>query len=263
MITPKKFSSLPRGTRLRKAVRLLRQWEMQPESPDYMRSILCVLASDKLPPESEKLLSAVLAGLSSPAAEALRWNLNALMHTLQRELGLPAADWDFPPAAGNREQSPEPENARRKTLPCRVYVDGIRSPFNLGSIFRTAECFGVQEILIEPGSASPQHPRAVRSAMGCIERVRWSYEEYEKAARLPGLFALELGGTPLEDFCFPPNGVCVIGSEELGVRQELLEAAKKSSGIVSIPLRGGKASLNVSVAFGILLHTWAKAIERV
>jgi TrmH family RNA methyltransferase len=257
MISLKKFLSLPRDTRLRKAVRLLRQWGQSPEAPDYMRSLLAVLAADGLPPHSRALLSAVLSNLASSPDEQAAWNMNALMYTLMRELGLETADWDFEPAAAGRAEEAVP----RKTLPCRVYIDGIRSPFNVGSVFRTAECFGVKEILIEPGGASPLHPRALRSAGGCVERVPWSFAEYPGAAKYGGLFALELGGTPVSDFTFPAEGLCVLGSEELGVRPCLREAAKRSAGIVSLPLFGEKASLNVSVAFGILMYAWRSAAD--
>ena len=257
MITLRKFLSLPRDTRLRKAVRLLRGWTASPENPESMRSLLAGLASDGLPPEVEKLLSSVVAGLSaSSRGGELAWNMNALMHAMMRHLGIEAADWDLPSG-----EEAETGGLSKKTLPCRIYIDGIRSPFNIGSVFRSAECFGVREILIEPGSASPLHPRARRSAMGCIERVNWRFAELDEAENSRGLFALELGGTPLEEFSFPAEGVCVIGSEELGVRPRLREAAKRSRGIVSIPLEGTKAALGVSVAFGILMYRWRAALR--
>lgn len=70
------------------------------------------------------------------------------------------------------------------------------------------------------------------------------------------LFALEQGGTPLGSFVFPVRGVVIVGSEELGVRPELLRRADGSAGRVSIPLPGAKSSLNVGVALGILLNAW-------
>ncbi|MCL1818900.1 MAG: hypothetical protein FWG35_08200, partial [Spirochaetaceae bacterium] len=178
MITLRKFLSLPRETRLRKAARLLRGWMASPGDPETLRSLLAALASDGLPPDAEKLLASVVAGLSSPGGGELAWNMSALMHALMEHLGLPSADWDLPPPAGISGE--RAESLPGKTLPCRVYVDGIRSPFNLGSIFRSAECFGAREILIEPGSASPLHPRARRSAMGCTERVRWRFAELDE-----------------------------------------------------------------------------------
>jgi TrmH family RNA methyltransferase len=67
---------------------------------------------------------------------------------------------------------------------------------------------------------------------------------------------MELGGTALADFAFPEEGVMIVGSEELGTSPELLSIADSSLGRVSIPLAGSKGSLNVSVAFGIVLQSW-------
>ncbi len=79
-------------------------------------------------------------------------------------------------------------------------------------------------------------------------------------AAAPHLLALEQGGTPLHRFHFPPRGVVIVGSEELGVSPEALLAADKMDGRVTIPLGGFKASLNVSVAFGILLSAWRESL---
>lgn len=264
MITRRKLQSLSRGTRLRKAVRLIEEWEHGQESSRTMLELLSVLNSDSLPPESSRQLRIVLGILSRPAGfppEHLPRELNGLRHSLMKELGIETADWDFRPAAGTAEGSSVPAGAR-VVLPCRVYVDGIRSPFNLGSLFRTAECFGAREILIAPGAAVPDHPRALRSAMGSTGLVPYRFAEYQEISESDGLFALELGGTPLHDFEFPRDGVCVVGSEELGIRRELRTAAEKKAGIVSIPLLGVKGSLNVSVAFGILMHAWSEALTR-
>jgi TrmH family RNA methyltransferase len=74
------------------------------------------------------------------------------------------------------------------------------------------------------------------------------------------VFALETGGTPLRDFVFPREGIVILGSEELGVSPEALERAEY--GRVSIPMTGIKASINVGVAFGILVYAWADYLDR-
>ncbi|MDR0324082.1 MAG: hypothetical protein LBI12_06525, partial [Treponema sp.] len=74
------------------------------------------------------------------------------------------------------------------------------------------------------------------------------------------VFALETGGTPIGEFPFPRNGLLITGSEELGVSPRALAAAEASLGRVSIPCYGAKASLNVSVAFGIALNMWVQII---
>ena len=262
MIPLRKFLSLPPSTRLRKAHRLLRQWEKTllsgdpfPE-PSLMAGFLAALDGCGLSPDAARGRDRLLGVLSGPgpaSPEELLRELDSLRHRMASDLGMETADWDLLQPVGA-------EGPPRRVLPCRVYADLIRSPFNLGSIFRTSECFGVQEILIAPGGASPEHPRARRSAMGSIDLVPHRYAEPEELEACDGVFALETGGTPLGDFAFPPQGICVVGSEELGVRSGLRRLAESRAGIVSLPLRGAKGSLNVSVAFGILMHAWSCAL---
>lgn len=103
--------------------------------------------------------------------------------------------------------------------------------------------------------------------MGCTEIIPWEkqdlFSEYADKAppadNLP-VFALETGGVPLAEFPFPRRGVMIAGSEELGVSPRALASADASLGRVSIPIYGTKASLNVSVAFGIALQAWRKEL---
>ena len=74
------------------------------------------------------------------------------------------------------------------------------------------------------------------------------------------IFALETGGTDINEFKFPKEGICIIGSEELGVSPEALNIA--TYGRVSIPMKGLKASLNVGVAFGILMQKWVESLTK-
>ncbi|WP_147634267.1 TrmH family RNA methyltransferase [Treponema pectinovorum] len=144
-----------------------------------------------------------------------------------------------------------------------VYAEDIRSPFNLGSIFRSAEALGVEQVLISPLCVPPNHPKAERSAMGCIETLGYKkmnlqeLGEFAKQKEIP-IFVLETGGTPIDKFEFPQKGICIIGSEELGVSPQALE--KATYGCVTIPMKGLKASLNVGVAYGILMQKWAESL---
>lgn len=138
-----------------------------------------------------------------------------------------------------------------------VYAEDIRAPFNLGSIFRTAEAFGAEKLLLSEGCVSPEQPRAQRSAMGCTRFLPWEYCPLEALPDGLPVFALETGGTPITSFSFPKQGIVLLGSEELGLSAEALKTV--SAGIVSIPMKGIKASLNVAVAFGILMQYWTSS----
>ena len=74
------------------------------------------------------------------------------------------------------------------------------------------------------------------------------------------MFALETGGTPIDEFDFPKAGIMILGSEETGVSDELMAMARKSLGVVSIPIYGIKRSVNVGVAFGIAAQAWASRL---
>ncbi|MBQ7881166.1 MAG: TrmH family RNA methyltransferase [Treponema sp.] len=145
-----------------------------------------------------------------------------------------------------------------------VYAEDIRSPFNLGSIFRTAEAMGAEKVIVSPLCVPPEHPKAVRSGMGCIETLGFEkksldeLEQFAKEKNLP-IFVLETGGTDLESFEFPKKGICIIGSEELGVSPAALN--KATYGRVTIPMKGLKASLNVGVAYGILMQKWVESLS--
>ena len=172
-------------------------------------------------------------------------------HGILDSLGISTADWDY-------SLSPRDGEARvERRFPITLFLEDLRSPFNLGSIFRSAEAFGVKNLILSPLTPGPEHLRVKRTAMGTDEVLPWNRGSLDDLAG--PVFALELGGQTLEDFEFPPQGVCLLGTEELGLSPEALARADKSMGRVSIPLYGKKASLNVAVATGILLEAWTRS----
>lgn len=179
--------------------------------------------------------------------------INNIRHMLAKKVGKISADWDF------LENKDTGSPRIKKTFPgLQLYLEDIRSPFNVGSIFRTAESFGVSKIILSPLCASPHHARAKRSAMGCIDLLSW---EERPLNEVDGpLFVLETGGQDIEDFSFPDTGTMLIGSEELGASHEALQRAEESLGRLSIPMYGQKASLNASVACGIALYAWTQKL---
>jgi RNA methyltransferase, TrmH family len=260
MISERKLLSLASGTRLRKIARLLRAFEVdlaRGASPDerYLEAILRV-AYETLPLDRR------------PGESAVR-EANRVRHAILVHLGNDPAEWDLLPPVGGQQEATEWLSGSSASAPVpqsaptgmRVYLEEIRSPYNVGSIFRTAAAFGVDEILLSEGCASPEHPRAVRSAMGALSMVRFRAVAFEELPR-NGLFALETGGIPADEFDFPAEGVVILGNEELGISPGTRETALSSGGICSIALPGAKATLNVSVAFGILMHRWSESARR-
>lgn len=256
MITLKKLATLPKGTKVRKCVRLLESFQNQLRRNQkidrpYLKGLIALLIDEiEDPIISGKLLAIDFEG-------EILWPLSDALFLLHQSLNIERGDWDFVEI--------EAGEGERQTYPFTVVLDRLRSPFNVGSIFRTAESFGVEQIYLVEPSASPNHPRAIRSGRGCQGEIRHqSVSEGELIELLEGrpLFALESGGAEIGNFEFPQDGVAIIGSEELGVSPTMLTAAERSLGRVTIPLYGGKGSLNVSVAFGILMNTWFTQINQ-
>ncbi len=201
--------------------------------------------------------AAIPAAGAAPAATqdaTLRRAVNTLRHEMNAFLGRPAADWDLhDPQAGGLDAS------KRTVRDFYLFLEDLRSPFNVGAVFRAAESFGVRRIFISPHTADPDHPRARRASMLTTEVVPWERLPFDEACARAGsspIFALETGGIPVEQFSLPEPGLMVIGSEELGVSPEVLAAADASAGRLSIVTGGVKGSLNVAVAAGIALHAW-------
>ena len=224
---------------------------------EYIRQVTAVLLRDpKLSEEAGARLHALLA--AEPLDE-LRI-CNYARNTLLELLGTFPAEWDLVIAPHADPENEDGTVRARDFFPgVAVYAEDIRSPFNIGSIFRTAEAMGAEKVFISPHCIDPTQPRAIRSGMGCIETMGWERCSLEQLPEDIPVFALETGGTPIEEFNFPKQGICIIGSEELGVSPEAL--ARATYGTVTIPMKGLKASLNVGVAFGILMQKWVENLR--
>jgi RNA methyltransferase, TrmH family len=255
MIPLYKLARLPAGQRRRKLALLLSAEERSlmdgvVGDEGYILSLIEMCLEDEKIGESARNAIRSLTG-ASPSREILLRACDQTRHSMLAAIGTFPAEWDL------LERSPKPgEFASRFFFSgMRAYAEDIRSPFNLGSIFRTAEAFGAERLFLSPNCVPPEHARARRSAMGCVDYLPWERLPLESLPGNEPVFALETGGTPIDEFDFPPRGTVIIGSEELGVSPEGL--ARASYGRVSIPMRGIKASVNVGVAFGILMNAWA------
>lgn len=222
---------------------------------EYTKAVVKILLEDpKLPQETADQLKNILT--AEPFDEKRICNLarNALLNII----GTFPAEWDLIIAPHKQEKISVEERNFFKDV-C-VYAEDIRSPFNLGSIFRTAEGLGCDKVFISPQCVDPSQPKAIRSGMGCIETIGYTRCSLDQLPQDLPVFVLETGGTPIQDFKFPEKGIVIIGSEELGVSPEALKRA--TYGTVTIPMTGLKASLNVGVAFGILMQAWVQSLQK-
>ncbi len=144
-------------------------------------------------------------------------------------------------------------------LPVIVVLENIRSAYNVGSVFRTADAFLLGGIYICGYTAHPPHKEIKKTALGAEETVPWKYfkdiNEAIKELRDAGyyLYAVEQAeaSVHLDRFEKKPQKIAVIfGNEVTGVEQATIE---QTDGCIEIPQSGMKHSLNVSVAAGIVL----------
>jgi 23S rRNA (guanosine2251-2'-O)-methyltransferase len=167
----------------------------------------------------------------------------------------------------SRELIDEPTHIRPESLPASdsqqlaVLLDNIRSAWNVGSIFRSADGFGFNHAYLCGITAAPDGPARealAKTALGAEYSVPWSSHK-DSVKLVNGLkkegwkvWALEehkraktLFQTPSE---YAQKIVLMVGSEQTGLDPELLELSDE---IFHIPMRGEKKSFNVAIAFGI------------
>ena len=142
-----------------------------------------------------------------------------------------------------------------------VALDDIQDPGNLGTILRTVDSIGLNQILVSKGTADSYNPKVVRSTMGAIFRVKIiECEDLEKTLREVKKHKFELVITSLQtensvyDIDYNKK-VIVIGNEANGVEINIQNIADKK---VKIPMLGKTESLNASVATGIILYEYVR-----
>ena len=152
-------------------------------------------------------------------------------------------------------------------LPLTVLVDNVRSLWNVGSIFRTADACGVRELILSGITGYPPRVQIAKTALGAERAVAWRYradswsalEELQASGYTPVAVEATPVARPFDQLTWPACVCLVVGSEVAGISPRVLEACPHH---VSIPMRGVKDSLNVAVAFGIVVQHAARILER-
>jgi TrmH family RNA methyltransferase len=129
---------------------------------------------------------------------------------------------------------------------------GIQDPGNFGTILRTADWFGVRQLVCSPDTVDVYNPKVVQATMGSIARLAVHYMDLDpwlNEQEVP-IYAAILNGQSVYEINRSQSGILLIGNEAKGVPASLL--TKKVTGI-TIPKIGEAESLNAAVATGILL----------
>jgi tRNA G18 (ribose-2'-O)-methylase SpoU len=145
-------------------------------------------------------------------------------------------------------------------IPVVLVLDNVRSSHNVGSVFRTADAFRIEKIVLCGITATPPDKDIRKTALGATESVDWSYSgstvDTIRALKEAGcrIYAVEQaeGSIPLSGFQPDPDDrlALVFGHEVKGVQEEVMEVV---DGCIEIPQAGTKHSLNISVSAGIVL----------
>jgi len=150
------------------------------------------------------------------------------------------------------------EFRRSDKFPIIIVLENIRSAYNVGSVFRTADAFLIEAIYIIGYSARPPHKEIRKTALGAEDTVSWKYfkttaeaiEELRKENYK--LYAVEQvkDSVSLEKFSIDTKFAVVFGNEVTGVEQSTIHLC---DGCIEIPQLGMKHSLNIATAAGVVL----------
>jgi len=131
-----------------------------------------------------------------------------------------------------------------------LVLDGIQDPGNMGTIIRTADWFGIGNIICSEDTVDTYNPKVVQASMGSLSRIRVHYANL--AAVLPKIelpiFGAMLAGENIYRTNFGAGGLIVMGNEGNGLRPEIERLISKA---VTIPRAGSAESLNVAIAAAI------------
>ena len=141
-------------------------------------------------------------------------------------------------------------------------LDGIANPGNMGTLIRTAEWFGINDVVCSTDCVELWNPKVVQATMGSLYRVKvWEADlpDYLQQAKKQSkaIYGALLEGEDLFQMQARPEGILVIGSESHGIRKDVLPFITHP---ITIPRIGGSVteSLNAAVAGAILMAEMTK-----
>jgi 23S rRNA (guanosine2251-2'-O)-methyltransferase len=145
-------------------------------------------------------------------------------------------------------------------IPLIIVLDNVRSLHNIGSVYRTADCFLVEAIYLCGTSGTPPNKEINKTALGATETVNWKYfkttleaVEELKRERIRILALEQTENSVYLNTFMPEKGssyAAIFGNEMFGVDQEIINECEN---VIEIPQIGSKHSLNIAVSAGIFV----------
>jgi TrmH family RNA methyltransferase len=136
-----------------------------------------------------------------------------------------------------------------------LLLDNIQDPGNLGTIIRTADWCGIEQIVCSPNTVEVYNPKVVQGTMGSIAHVDVVYtdlKDYIQTHSSVPAYAAMLNGEPISAIKGISDCMLVIGNEGKGVSEEVVKLCKG----VTIPGKGKAESLNAAIATAVLLYAF-------
>lgn len=144
-------------------------------------------------------------------------------------------------------------------------LDGIRDPGNLGTIIRTADWFGIKQVVCSNDCVEWTNPKVVMATMGSFSRMKVYYTDLVKFLQkkeIKGkIYGTFMQGNPIQNVDFQKHDVLVIGNEANGITKEVEQVISERVHIPSYANSTTKAeSLNASIATAIVLYQFCNKI---
>ncbi|MEO6820622.1 MAG: RNA methyltransferase [Ginsengibacter sp.] len=139
-----------------------------------------------------------------------------------------------------------------------IMLDDLQDPGNMGTIIRTADWFGIENIICSENSVDCFNQKVVQATMGSLLRINVFYTDLisfmNKNAGIK-LYATALEGNSIYEMDKIKEAIIIIGNESKGIRDELFQFSSEK---INIPRIGKAESLNAAVATGIILAQFRK-----
>jgi tRNA(Leu) C34 or U34 (ribose-2'-O)-methylase TrmL len=259
--THSQFHRLPAGMAIRHlldcAQRCDREWP-QPEWLAYLSQLIGYCAGHP-DPDVQKLATYQRLFTAEPMSHD---HFLGMLIPLERAFAKSVADHDFIPSDEDHPSALTPHH-----LPVDVICDNIRSAFNVGSIFRTADGLGVRKIYLCGYTATPENPKVLKTTMGTERYCHWEQRAYtrdvihelkQQGSRIIALETLRDSVSVFDQDWSLPCAL-LLGNERFGLPPDLVAEADDRC---HIPMYGRKNSLNCGVAFGIAAAAMVESAQK-
>lgn len=232
-LTKRKFLNLDLQLRHRKCAELLRTFYEQ------------LLKQISLSPEQTAHYNTLLTWMKlHPITDFTPHTLSHRYHYHLESAGLRIKEHHLLPSIRTGERIP-----KLPFGPAAIYLDNVRSLYNVGSILRTCEALRIGSVHFSPKTPFIDNEKLVRTALGAAPLVPCHPNATLSTLPRP-IIILDTSddAIPVSQFIFPPQFTLVLGNEELGVSADSLALADY---IIEVPLFGANNALNVACAFAI------------